>query len=129
PDVAQLVGGRADLLARAHDRRAAVGLDPQHVHALAAGDAGTGALAHGERADAAVLGDDGAVEALDRSRDERLRRPAPHEVAVIAADEAEVLAVGLVRRREAEAHRDGARLGLAGELADRQLEARELPLA
>src|SRR5206468_7678840 len=72
-----------------------------------------------------VCADDAAVETLDGSRDERLGRALANEAAVVAADEADVHAVGLRRRRSSEPCRDRTGLRLVCALADGKLEPRE----
>src|SRR5207248_1166005 len=115
-ELAQRVRAGRDLIAAADDRGTALGLEAQDVQTLAGRDPDAAALADGETADAGMHADRGAVRTLDRPGDEGLGGPIAHEVAVVAADETDVHALGLRGVRKTEPCREGTGLGLVGEL-------------
>src|SRR4051794_3827941 len=99
--------------ARADDDAAAGGVEGLDVEGLAVGDAQAAALADRVAGDALVPAERAAVGVDDLARLGRVGAEAGDEVAVVALrDEADVLALGLVGERQAEAAGVGAGLGL-----------------
>ena len=124
-DVAHVHRADVQLYAAADDDLVAGGPALEHVQRLGGADTDASPLPHRVAPVPLVPSHDGAL-AVDDVTGQRLDAATLEEALVPLDGEADLLALGLVRHLETGLRRGGARLGL-GELAERELEARQDP--